>query len=75
MAEHKLADTQSSRVLAELAASAAAATDEGLAGWWDAAGIDQRHEVLRPVVERVVVAPATKPGRFDPDRIRVIWRV
>jgi hypothetical protein len=33
-----------------------------------------RNELLSAVIERVVVNPPKRAGRFDPDRLDVRWR-
>jgi hypothetical protein len=42
---------------------------------WDKLGVDRRRAVLEALIDRVVVGPATTPGRFSPDRVDVVWRV
>jgi DNA invertase Pin-like site-specific DNA recombinase len=42
---------------------------------WGALDADRRRAVLNALIDRVVVKPATAPGRFTPDRIDVEWRV
>ena len=46
-----------------------------LAGRWDDLTFDERQQVLRLVVDRIAVAPATR-GRhfFDPTRLSITWR-
>jgi hypothetical protein len=41
---------------------------------WPEMTIDQRRAVLGAVIERVTVNPTKSRGRFDPDRVDVIWR-
>jgi hypothetical protein len=43
---------------------------------WDAADVDWRRSLLRAVVDRVVIAPATRRGRgvFELGRIDIVWR-
>jgi hypothetical protein len=36
--------------------------------------LDQRRAVLGAVIERVVVNPTKVRGRFDPERVDVVWR-
>ena len=47
-----------------------------LAKWWENADFKRRREVIRTLVERVEIAPATRMGnRFDPARVaEPIWR-
>jgi len=42
---------------------------------WPAMNLDQRRAVIGAVIERVVVKPTKVRGRFDPERIDVVWRV
>jgi Recombinase/Recombinase zinc beta ribbon domain len=50
-------------------------TSSQLRAWWDAASIDDRHEVVRTALDHVVVGPATRrgPGGLDRARLNVIW--
>ncbi len=41
---------------------------------WPGMNLDQRRAVLGAVVERVVVDSTKVRGRFDPERVDVIWR-
>lgn len=41
---------------------------------WPEMNIDQRRAVLGAVIERVTVNPTTVRGRFDPERVDVVWR-
>lgn len=45
--------------------------------WWDAVPMARRREVVRELIEKVVVAPSTRGGnRFDPARLaEPVWRV
>ncbi len=45
--------------------------------WWTEASLDKRRAVVKALVERVIVRPATKQqNRFDPSRIEPpVWRV
>lgn len=45
-----------------------------LSGLWDRQPTDWRRALLKAVVEQVTVNPADTPGRFDPDRIKFVWR-
>jgi DNA invertase Pin-like site-specific DNA recombinase len=42
---------------------------------WDGLDVDRKRAVLEALIDRVVVRPATTPGRFSPDRVDVVWRV
>jgi len=44
---------------------------------WDDLGADDKRSVVLSLVTAIEVAPATKVGfnRFDPDRIRYVWRL
>lgn len=51
---------------------------EALRQWWEEADTDARRAVIEAACERVEIAPAdrSKPrSRFDPDRVRITWRV
>lgn len=56
----------------------AAARWEGKAGAlraaWPSMNIDQRRAVLGAVIERVTVNSTKIRGRFDPERVDVVWR-
>ncbi len=43
------------------------------ARWWDGASLVDRRALLDVLIARVECAPATR-GRFDPQRLRVVWR-
>ena len=47
---------------------------EALRSWWESAPVEERQEVIRLVVEAVVVNPAVR-GRnfFDPGRVEIRW--
>jgi site-specific DNA recombinase len=42
---------------------------------WERLTIDRQRAVLDALVERVIIRPATTPGRFSTDRVDVVWRV
>lgn len=48
---------------------------------WATAGLDWQHQVIRLLVEKIVVLPGHPGGhlwrgyRFDPQYVRVVWRV
>jgi site-specific DNA recombinase len=42
---------------------------------WDKLDVDRKRIVLDTLIDRIIVNPATKPGRFENDRIDVVWRV
>jgi hypothetical protein len=41
---------------------------------WPKLSTDERRTILAAVINRVVIAPAEKRARFDPDRISIEWR-
>ncbi len=41
---------------------------------WPTMSFDQRRAVIDAVVERVIVNPTKIRGRFDPERVDVVWR-
>lgn len=41
---------------------------------WPTMSLDQRRAVIDAVVDQVVINPTKIRGRFDPDRVDVIWR-
>jgi hypothetical protein len=47
-----------------------------LRAWWPTASVEERRAVISLVVDRVVVAPATRRGdnRFDETRVQVRWK-
>jgi site-specific DNA recombinase len=67
-AERRLSSRRSSRVLSEVLAS-----PEGIRDVWERQGIAWRREVIRAVVERIEIGPATKSA-WDPTRVRIVWR-
>ena len=42
---------------------------------WDQLSVERRRAVLHALIDRVVIRPATTPGRFTSDRVDVEWRV
>ncbi|MDG4796976.1 recombinase family protein [Micromonospora sp. WMMD1082] len=53
-----------------------ATTPEGLAAWWVDAPLERRRELLALVLDRIVVLPATQPGRthLDAERLEFVWK-
>jgi site-specific DNA recombinase len=42
---------------------------------WPAMTLDERREILRLFIERIVIHPATPGARaFDPERVAVVWK-
>jgi site-specific DNA recombinase len=70
-AREQLAGRTRARVLTDLPSSFSA-----LKTWWEAADLEARRQLVGLIVEKVEIGPAV-PGRnkFDPDRIRIVWRV
>jgi site-specific DNA recombinase len=70
-AREQLASRVRSRVVADLPSSV-----DALTTWWDSAGLEARRQLVGLIVEKVEIGPAV-PGRnkFDPERIRITWRV
>jgi site-specific DNA recombinase len=55
---------------------AALATGTGdLRDRWDALPIGQQRAIIAALLERVIVRPADRSRRYDPDRFDLIWRV
>lgn len=49
--------------------------EDALRTWWTEASIEQRRAVVEAVVERITVQPAKRGGgRFDPERVEIVWR-
>jgi DNA invertase Pin-like site-specific DNA recombinase len=42
---------------------------------WAVRDLDGKRAILAAMIEKVVINPATRPGRFDPDRVDITWRV
>lgn len=53
-----------------------ATTPEGLAEWWIDAPLERRRELLALVLDRIIVRPATRPGRahLDAERLEFVWK-
>lgn len=65
--QHALARPEPASVLAGLAG--------GIRSAWPDLSFDRQRAVLATVIEQVVVGPAVRGrGRFDPDRVDVVWR-
>ena len=41
---------------------------------WDKLDPDRKRVVLDTLIDRIIIRPATQPGRFETERIDVIWR-
>lgn len=41
---------------------------------WDNLDVERQRAILDTLVDRITINPAPKPGRFDADRIDVVWR-
>jgi DNA invertase Pin-like site-specific DNA recombinase len=41
---------------------------------WPEITVDQQRAILGAVVDRIVIAPAARPGKFDDTRISINWR-
>lgn len=67
---------------AQMAASTGTAALAGFAGtreamldaWDNRMNASQRRAVVQAVCESITVAPSVRAGRFDPERIRPVWR-
>jgi DNA invertase Pin-like site-specific DNA recombinase len=73
--EERLAEGR--RLLARMAGATAAVEIKAgqAAAWWGAASLDRRRAVLALLVDQVVVHPALRGlNRFDPTRVKVVWR-
>ena len=71
-AQHSLALPRSDAVLSGMPTNR-----RKLDGWWTEASLDKRRAVVKALIERVIVRPATRhQNRFDPSRIEPpVWRV
>lgn len=50
-------------------------TAGGLAEEWEQMSLDRRRSVIAAVLEEIKLMPATGPrNRFDPDRVKLVWR-
>jgi hypothetical protein len=68
-AQRQLAKSTRMTILAEVPDSR-----EHLERAWDARDVAWRAELLGTVIERVVVNPPKRSGRFDASRVSVTWR-
>jgi site-specific DNA recombinase len=50
-------------------------TEAALRTAWETWTVDRRHAVVAAVLPAVVVGPARRGKRFDPDRVMPVWRV
>jgi site-specific DNA recombinase len=50
-------------------------TEAALRTAWETWTVDRRHAVVAAVLPEVVVGPARRGKRFDPDRVKPVWRV
>jgi site-specific DNA recombinase len=41
---------------------------------WDRLNVERQRTVLDALIDRITVGPAATPGKFDTDRIDVVWR-
>jgi DNA invertase Pin-like site-specific DNA recombinase len=42
---------------------------------WNRLDIDRKRAVIDALIDRIEIRPATKPGRFNADRVDVVWKV
>jgi DNA invertase Pin-like site-specific DNA recombinase len=42
---------------------------------WSKLDVDRKRAVLEALIDRIEIRPATNPGRFNPDRVNVVWKV
>jgi len=69
-ARKSLARQTKHRVLADLPGDF-----EALEAWWSTASLDRRRAVLTAALESITLGPARRGiKRFDPDRVRFVWR-
>jgi hypothetical protein len=72
----RIAAERARQKLAERADEISALDSAKLTKWWDGASLEQRHSMLTLLIDRVEVGPVAVQGskRFDPSRVRIIWR-
>jgi hypothetical protein len=68
-AQRQLTNSTRSTVLASLPDSR-----EQLEQAWNAGDVAWRNELLGTVIDRVVVNPPERTGRFDASRLDIVWR-
>lgn len=53
-----------------------ATTPEGLAEWWVDAPLERRRELLALVLDKIIVKPASRPGKthLDTERLEFVWK-
>ncbi|MCX4698995.1 recombinase family protein [Streptomyces sp. NBC_01373] len=66
-------DTEKKQLMSAKAKSLAVPTDGGLRALWEDASIEWRASVTRLVVEKVVIRPTKRGGKFDPDDVEIVW--
>lgn len=68
-----LLETEKKQLISAKAKSLAVPTDGGLRALWENASIEWRASVIRLVVEKVVIHPTKRGGKFDPDDVEIVW--
>lgn len=66
-------DTEKKQLMSAKAKSLAVPTDGGLRALWENASIEWRASVTRLVVEKVVIRPTKRGGKFDPADVEIVW--
>lgn len=44
-----------------------------LTAGWEGMNLERQHAIMRAVLDYATITPATKLGRFDPERINPVW--
>jgi DNA invertase Pin-like site-specific DNA recombinase len=66
-------ETEKKQLISAKAKSLAVPTDGGLRELWKTASLDWRASVVKLVVEKVVIRPTKRGGKFDPDDVEIVW--
>ena len=68
-----VAETEKKHLLSAKAKKLALPTDGGLRELWKTASMEWRSSVIRLVVEKVVIHPTLRGGKFNPDDVEIVW--
>lgn len=73
--EHQIAATEQQlwRLTGANTLAQIAGQGRALHAGWESMNLERQHAIIRAVLDYATIQPATKPGRFDPERIIPVW--
>lgn len=73
--EHQITatDQQIARLAGSSTLEAIVGQGVALTAGWEGMNLERQHAIMRAVLDYATITPATKLGRFDPERISPVW--